>query len=235
VYSRSAPYYDALYRSMGKDYVAEAQRVRDIVTQHKHSEGHTLLDVACGTGLHLAHLRNWFECEGVDADRSMLSIAAERCPGIPLQRMDMIGLNVGRCFDIITCLFSSVAYLPNAPRLDQVVRSFAQHLRPGGVAIVEPWLRPEQWEDGYLTALFVDEPDLKIARMSVSRRDGNVSILNFHFMVAQPDGIRTFTEPHRLTLFTDDEYRAAFEKAGLTVSFDPHGLSGRGLYIGTKP
>ncbi len=219
---------------MGKDYAAEAARVHDVITRYKQTDGMELLDVACGTGLHLTHLRNWYLCEGVDADRSMLTIAAERCPGIPLQRQDMIGLNAGRRFDAITCLFSSIAYLPNVPRLDQVIASFASHLKSGGVAVVEPWLRPDQWIDGYVSALYVDQPDLKIARMSVSRRDANVSILNFHFMVAQPDGIRTFTEPHRLTLFTDAEYRSAFEKAGLLVDFDPEGLSGRGLYIGTK-
>ena len=101
-----------------------------------------------------------------------------------------------------------------------------------GVIIVEPWVRPEEWKDGTVHALFVDQPEMKVARMSVSRRDGNVSVLNFHYMIASRDGIRTFTEPHRLTLFTAEQYHNAFRKAGLFVEFDEHGFSGRGLYVG---
>jgi dTDP-3-amino-3,6-dideoxy-alpha-D-glucopyranose N,N-dimethyltransferase/dTDP-3-amino-3,4,6-trideoxy-alpha-D-glucopyranose N,N-dimethyltransferase len=51
-------------------------------------------------------------------------------------------------------------------------------------------------------------------------------------MVASRDGIRTFTEPHRLTLFTPDEYTNAFRKAGLFVEHHEGGFSGRGLYVG---
>jgi SAM-dependent methyltransferase len=235
MYARSAQFYDPLYRAMGKDYAAEAHAVHEIVESRKGSSGNALLDAACGTGLHLTHLREWYDCEGIDVDRAMLSIAAERLPGVRLQCMDMIGFHLDRPFDAIVSLFGSVGYLPNTGRLDQVVRDMARHLNPGGVLIVEPWIAPEKWEDGFVSALFVDEPDLKISRMSVSRRDGNISILNFHFTIAQRDGIRTFTEPHRMTLFTDAEYRHAFEAAKLVVEFDPVGLDGRGLYIGVKP
>lgn len=34
--------------------------------------------------------------------------------------------------------------------------------------------------------------------------------------------------------FVDDDYLAAFRAAGLEVTHDPQGLTGRGLYIGTK-
>ncbi len=71
--------------------------------------------------------------------------------------------------------------------------------------------------------------------MSVSRRDGNVSILNYNFMTAAPDGVRTFAEPHRLMLFTDAEYRGAFERTKkFDVEYDPEAPAGRGLFVGTR-
>jgi SAM-dependent methyltransferase len=232
MYNQSARYYDALYGSLGKDYAGEAERITEIIAERCRSGGNALLDVACGTGKHIECLRGRFACEGLDVARSMIEIATERNPGVPFHLGDMIGFNLSKRFDTIICMGGAIAYAPNAQRLDQTLQTFGRHLKAGGAVIIEPWVRPEDWQDGAVHALFVDDPDLKVARMSVSRRDANVSVLNFHYMVASRDGIRTFTEPHRLTLFTDDEYRNAFRKAGLFVDHEPGGFAGRGLYVG---
>jgi SAM-dependent methyltransferase len=234
MYSQSAGYYDALYRAMGKDYAVEADRIAAIAAERCRSGGNALLDVGCGTGKHIEFLRDRFNCEGLDVARSMIEIARARNPGVPFHLGDMIGFNLDRRFDVILCLFGAIGYVPNAQRLEQALQTFARHLKPGGIVIVEPWIRPEDWRDGSLHALFVDEPELKVARMSVSRRDGNVSVLNFHFMVASHDGIRTFTEPHRLTLFTPEQYAEAFRRATLSAQFEEPGPSGRGLYVALK-
>jgi ubiquinone/menaquinone biosynthesis C-methylase UbiE len=231
MYTQSARYYDALYDSLGKDYAAEATRIEEIVRERCRSGGNALLDVACGTGKHIEQLRDRFACEGLDVARSMIDIAQQRNPDVQFHSGDMIGFNLGKRYDVIICMFGAIAYAPNAQRLDQTLQTFARHLKAGGVVIVEPWIPPEEWKDGTVNALYVDQPELKVARMSVSRRDANVSVLNFHYMVASRDGIRTFTEPHRLTLFTADEYRNAFRKAGLFVDVDERGF-GRGLYVG---
>lgn len=233
MYTQSAKYYDALYRALGKDYKAEAERLAQIVSERCRSGGNALLDVGCGTGRHIEELRSRFECEGLDVERTMLDIARTRNPGVTFHLGDMIGFNLGKRFDVITCLFGSIGYAPNVQRLDQTLHTCSRHLKPGGVIILEPWVRPEDWKEGQVGALFVDEPELKVARMSVARRDANISILNFHYMVASRDGIRTFTEPHRLTLFTDEEYREAIRRAGLFLDYDENGLTpGRGLYVG---
>jgi SAM-dependent methyltransferase len=232
MYTQSAKYYDALYRALGKDYAQEGARIQQIVSDRCRSGGKTLLDIGCGTGKHIEALRPHFECEGLDVDRTMLDIARERNPGVAFHLGDMIGFNLGKRFDVITCLFGSIGYVPNVQRLEQTIQTFARHLKPGGVIVVEPWVKPEDWKDGQVNALYVNEPELKVARMSVARRDANISILNFHYMVASRDGIRTFTEPHRLTLFSDDEYRQAFARARLFFDYEENGLTpGRGLYV----
>ena len=80
--------------------------------------------------------------------------------------------------------------------------------------------------------LTVDEPDLKIARANVSAREGDIAIMEFDYLVTTPEGTRHFTERHEAALFTDEQYRQAFERAGLSVELDEEGLIGRGLYLG---
>jgi hypothetical protein len=57
-------------------------------------------------------------------------------------------------------------------------------------------------------------------------------VLRMHYVVAADGDIVTADERHDLQLFTQDEYLAAFTAAGLQTTWDPKGLTGRGLLIG---
>ncbi|MBI3998513.1 MAG: class I SAM-dependent methyltransferase [Armatimonadetes bacterium] len=236
MYVRSAAYYDAVYiAGLGKEYAREADQVHALIQQHKRSEGNALLDVACGTGNHLQYLQKHYTVEGLDLSSEMLAIARRKLPDVPFHRADMADFDLGRRFDAVVCLFSAVGSVVTVDRLRRAAGTMSRHLRPGGVVIVEPWITPEAWRDGHLGAIFVDQPDLKIARINLSRREGEVAVLEFHYLIGTPAGIESFTERHDLGLFSHDDYLAAFHVGGLDVAHDPQGLIGRGLYIGLKP
>lgn len=56
--------------------------------------------------------------------------------------------------------------------------------------------------------------------------------LEFHYLIGTVDGIRHEVEPHVLGMFTHDEMTECFATAAFTgVSYDEHGLIGRGLYV----
>ena len=217
--------YDAVYR--WKDYDAEAAKLRTIL---KEKAGGTLLDVACGTGCHLVRLRDEFRVEGLEKDPEMAALA--RAKGLIVHEGDMETFDLDRRFDVVTCLFSSIGYMETPDRLERAIRRMAAHLEPGGLLVVEPFFGPEVWRDGFVNADFVDDEGLKIARMSVSRTDGPVAVMDMHHMVATSEGVESFTVRHRLGLFADWEIRDAFVGAGLVVEHDPEGLMGRGLYVG---
>ncbi len=233
MFSKSQQYYDAIYS--GKDYAQEAASVKRLIAEHKRSDGNALLDVACGTGGHVPYLRDDFAYEGLDLDPEMLTLARERFPDVPFHLGDMVDFQLGRQFDVVTCLYSSIDYTKTEQRLRQAIATMAGHLRPGGVLLVGAFLSPQDWTPGYLHAMFVDQPDLKLARMAISGVEGNVAILDFHYLVATPEGIEHFTERHELGLFTEEEYLAAFLQAGLEARLDREWLGGRGMYIGVRP
>ena len=143
----------------------------------------------------------------------------------------MTDFALGRRFDVVTCLFSSIGYVETVERLGGAIATMAAHLKPEGVLVVEPWLSPEAWVVDRPHLLSVDEPDLKIARMTISGREGRLAILSFEYLVGTPAGIEAFSERHSMGLFTDDEYREAFVAAGLAVEHDQEGLIGRGLDV----
>jgi SAM-dependent methyltransferase len=230
VFSRSARLYDAVYASI-RDYPREAAEL-DRLIQERRPGARTLLDVACGTGAHLEHLTG-YEVEGLDLDPEMLGVARERLPNVPLHEGDVADFDLGKRFDAVVCMFSSIGYVRTEERLRSAVASMARHLEPGGVLVVEPWLSPEAWVDRHVGAVFVDEPELKIARMNVGEREGNLSIFEFEYLVGTPNGLERFNERHELGLFTVEQYLEAFRAAGLEVDHDPEGPMGRGLYIGS--
>jgi SAM-dependent methyltransferase len=233
MFSESADWYDHFYG--GKDYAAEARRVTELIRARRPG-ARTLLDVACGTGRHLERLRQEFACEGLDLDEGLLAIARRRLPGMRLTRADMADFDLGRRFDAVTCLFSSVGYLATVERLRSAVDAMARHLEPGGVLVVEPWVLPEAWiEGGTTTVEVVEDGDRKLVRVIASSRDGAMSRLRVHYAVAAAGEVQTADERHELRLFTHDEYAAAFLHAGLDTTWDAEGLIGRGLLIGVAP
>ena len=230
-YQKSARYYDLL--SAHKDYRGAATQLARVV-RNANPAARTWLDVACGTGGHLQHLRESFAVEGLDLSEPMLEVAREKCPGVTFHRASLTDFKLDRRYDAITCLFGSVGYCADVATLHDALRNMADHLAPGGVLIIEPWITAERFQPGKLVHDWVDLPELKIARMYVSAREGDASILDANFLVATPAGIERFSERHELSLFTADQYRDAITQAGLAVlpvDADPFGY---GLFVAVR-
>jgi ubiquinone/menaquinone biosynthesis C-methylase UbiE len=220
---------------MGKDYAAEAHKVHEFILKYKRTDGNTLLDVACGTGTHAGFMSQYYQVTGTDLNVHMLKIARKKHPEIQFIEGDMRGLDLGRQFDAITCLFSAIGYMKTKPDLRKAVRSMSRQLLPGGVLLVEPWFSQEQWNVGRVSINQVEKPDMKLVRMALARKRGKVSLLEFQYLIGTPRGIKHLTEHLELGLFDHEEYMESFTRAGLKVTHDAEGIFGRGLYIGTRP
>lgn len=253
VYERSADVYDVMNAARGKSYPDEAATVLGLV-RARVPRARTLLDVACGTGLHLCCFRDDLHVEGVEPHPRLRAIAEARLAGVPVHDGDMRTFRLGRHFDVVTCLFSAIGYMLTPDDLRRAIRQMAAHVAPGGVLVVEPWFHPEAWIDGLVIAESANVDDVAIARLSHSRRDGDIAHFDFYWTVGRGptlidperedatmpphetlDAVEQWIEPHRLGLWSDAIYRDAFTQVGLDVEHDPIGLIGRGLYLGYKP
>lgn len=231
-----ADIYEAIYRGRGKDYAAESATVvgciRGILP-----DARRLLDVACGAGSHLQYFAGSFgEVAGIDLSHDMIRIAGRRLPGVPLYQGDMRKFELGRRFDAITCMFSSVGYLATVDELNATLEQFARHLEPGGVAVVEPWWTPDTFLPGYVQGDVVTVDGRTISRVShsVLSDERIASRMAVHYVVAEPGpGIQHFTDVHVMTLFSRAQYEDAFRRAGFSVTYRESAEPGPGLYVGT--
>ncbi len=232
MYEESAIYYDIIYGY--KNYEKESEKLHRLIRRYKKSKQNSLLDVACGTGNHIAYLKKHYEVQGLDNNPRMLRQARKKHPDVSFHLRDMTGFHVRTRFDVVTCLFSAIGHVRTKVRLRHAVRNMAGHLKRGGVLIVEPWLTPNKIEVGRIIASFVDKPRLKLARMGIGKRRGNLFVQDLHHLVASSGGVKYFVEHIELGLFTHQEYLDAFRDSKLDVIHDPKGLMGRGLYLGVK-
>jgi len=233
-YEFSARLYDRIYS--WKDYAAESRRIEKWIRRYGRPNSRTLLDVACGTGEHLAYLSRRFDATGLDVHEGMLRVARRKLPGVRFVRGRMERLRLGRRFDAITCLFSAIGYVRTESDLRRTLRNFAQHLEPGGIVIVEPWLTPGKYRAGTVHAEVLGTRTAPIVRMNLSGRRGDRSVMDMHHLVATPKGIRHFVEHHDLGMFRKATFLAAFRAAGFRVRFLPRGfMRGRGIYLAVRP
>ena len=232
-FEHTAEVYDLLYAATGKDYAAEAADLHALI-QSLRPGAATLLDVACGTGAHLAHLRRWYAVTGVDIEPNMLAVARRRCPDVDLVEADMRDMALGRRFDAVTCLFSSVAY---GDDLAGAVAAMAAHAAPGGVVVVDGWIRPERWLDPappHPLMARSEDGSLAVSRMGASTTDGRRTRLDLQYLIGRTgEPTEHVVEQHDLVLYRDDEYRAAFAAAGLSADVVAGPYPDRDRYVGT--
>ena len=107
MYDNFAEIYDLIYEFL--DYEKTAKKIKKLILKNKRTEGNKLLDIACGTGLHLNYLKKDFKCTGVDISEQMLDVARKNYIDIRFIQADMIELDLKGEFDAIICLFSSIA------------------------------------------------------------------------------------------------------------------------------
>jgi ubiquinone/menaquinone biosynthesis C-methylase UbiE len=224
----SAELYDAIYGF--KDYARECERLRNMINALMPGT-RRILDVACGTGEHARFLKEHYVIDGIDINEGYLCAARRKNPSGNYLCADMLEFDLGRTYDVVTCLFSAIGILKTFSRLETAIGCMARHLKPDGVLIIEPWFTPDQWHPSP-PFILTETGSGMVYRLSHRVRKGQLSVLLNHYLRPTHGGFEHYKERIELGLFSRDEMTWAFEFAGMAAQYDPDGLMGRGLYLG---
>lgn len=128
--------FDALYPVLYAHRTIEAAEAETVfsIQQTNIKKNDRVLDLCCGGGRHIAHLRKVSDhVIGLDYSSHLLEIARETV-GIeqPLLRGDMRYLPFAEHFDVLVNYFTSFGYFRDAEENEKVVRDMALALKPGG-------------------------------------------------------------------------------------------------------
>jgi len=140
-----------------------------------------------------------------------------------------------RRFDAVVCLFSAIGYMTTLEDMTRALATMRDHLVDGGVLVIEPWFKPADWHDGAVFGEGTEEGDLAVARASRSWREGDVSVIEMNYVMARPDRTWSFSEVHRMGLFTTAQQLEVYRDLGFVVEHEYEGLSNRGLFVAVKP
>ena len=234
-FSDPAELYDLIYGF--KDYASEAARVRQILHDNGIADGSRVMEGACGTGAYLGPLSEHFVVSGYDLDPGMVAVARRRAPRATLWVGDLLDATPDEPVDAAIVLFGGLAYVHPEPQLATACRTLFASLLPGGVALVEPWLTPQDHTEHTVQMAVVDLPYLKVARQCVPVRQGDLLTLDFHYLVARPGmAVEHITESNALYLYTLDAWMRCLRGAGFEVALTDQGfMPEKRLFVCRRP
>ena len=237
IYANNSRYYDLVYGC--KDYEKEAEVIERLIKKYKVNNGNKLLDVGCGTGEHLKYMTMSYKCAGLDINSGLLAVASVKNINIDFQTGNMINFKMDRCFDVITCLFSSIGYVKTLENLEKTLKNLFNHLNVGGLLIIEPWFtkKSKSFKVNIPFLTTFEDKEMKIVRLSIAKIINDLSIMDTHYLVAENGGeVKHFSEEHVLGLFEKNDICKIMKNVGFLPTFLDEGLNeeDRGLYIGTK-
>lgn len=134
LYADLSAYYDLFCAEV--DYAEQSEFATRAFDCFASSGGRRYLDLACGTGAHMAHMQlSGFDATGLDNSAEMLQQAAIRCPEAEFLLSDMSGLDASGSYDLISCFLYSIHYSHPISKMKLTLKRVFDALKPGGVFI----------------------------------------------------------------------------------------------------
>jgi len=139
-YQGFARFYDRLMVDLqqrhGQDGDRFSGRVRECISRYMPGAS-SLLDLGCGTGTLLAGLPELPSLTGLDLSPAMLAVARPKVPSATFIQGDMSAFDLGKQFDVVTCVFDTLNHLTAFDRWIALFECAHTHLTDGGIFIFD--------------------------------------------------------------------------------------------------
>jgi SAM-dependent methyltransferase len=217
---------DPWYRSwFGEDYLKlyphrdheEAEdAVALLVERLAPTPGLRVLDLACGGGRHLHHLRaRGLGAVGLDLSLPLLREAAETASGVPLVRGDMRRLPFGeRSFGIVTSFFTSFGYFEDEAQDRLVLGEIRRTLAPGGWVVLD-FLNAARVRRSLTPRDEVVMDGRRVVQERILKEEGRIVEKRIHLQPPEGGPTRTFLE--RVRLYDPPELEELLASRGFEV------------------
>jgi len=213
-YSKLAKYYDKIYHYV--DYKKQVDFFVRIIKKYNKSKNNKILDVACGTGVHVDLLKKQgFDIVGVDISNEMLKEAKKKNSDVQLLLGDMKNLKVNEKFGTIIIFFNSILYNKNKEELKKTTQNFYDHLDTGGILIFDTVDKSiginSKPEKGY--EYHDDNLNIKFIPQWIFDKENNVLDLEIDFIVNK----EKLHDHHVMGAFSFQELKNLIEEIGFKV------------------
>ena len=144
----------------------------------------------------------------------------------------MTNFNLHKKFDVIICLFSSIAYLKTYQNLEKTIKNLHRHLKHGSIMVVEGFIAKSDFKPNSVYIDVYDGKNVKVARIGTSKIKNGLMLAEMRYLIGEKGRINYFSETHELGLFEIGKVLRIMKKFGLRGRFIKSGLvKDRGVYI----
>ena len=199
------------------DCAAENEVYVNIIREHAGDDARQVLHLACGAGGNDFTFKKHFTVTGVDISEDMLAIAEKLNPEVTYVRGDMRSVDLGKRFDAVV-IPDSIDYAATLADLEMTIATACKHLRPGGVLLIVAKTREEFRENNFCYTGSKDGIQVTVfERGGGGGKDRSTYEATIVYLIRQKGRLDVYSDRHVLGLFSEQEWLAALQNAGLLV------------------
>ncbi len=225
IFKDYARIYDIIYKN--KDYSGECEFLKKVFKKYSKKPVRDLLDVACGTGNHVAVLaKKGFNVFAQDMSKDMLALARQKAKAKNLKinfmpARPMQSFKHKRKFDAVIAMFSSIDYVIDPKDVKNTLKNIRACLKDEGIFTFDFWNKDYVLKhySPFRKKVFVDG-NRRATRISKTTLDRKNSIANIKYICSYFENgnkLYDINEMHRMRFHDIEDMKKMLDEAGFRV------------------
>ena len=212
------------------EYAEEAGLYVEMILGDARRPVREVLELGSGGGNNASHMKRHFGMTLVEPSDRMRELSRALNPECEHLSGDMRSVRLGRRFDAVF-VHDAVMYMTTEGDLRAALATVADHLAPGGVALVAPDVTAETFSESTEHGGGEDAGGrrARYLQWTLPPEPGGTSYqTHYAFLLREPDGtVRSAHDVHREGLFPRATWLRLFREVGLDASLAPRTIEGK--------